>query len=186
MDRKPRSLEMRYLRIEEICRAAVKKPDFETASRKRSAAIDSLLTHRYFGIPIFLGIMFLIFWLTFGVFGSTLSDLFESGIEYITGLCDTALSSANVNENLHSLIIDGVFAGVGSVLSFLPTILILFLFLSVLEGTGYMARVALSQIQCSGKSACPGVRSYPCCSVSGARCPRSCPRARCPRTTARR
>ncbi|NLG53477.1 MAG: ferrous iron transport protein B [Clostridiales bacterium] len=168
MDREAALAEMRYLRIEEICRAAVKKPDFETASRKRSAAIDSLLTHRYFGIPIFLGIMFLIFWLTFGVFGSTLSDLFESGIEYITGLCDTALSSANVNENLHSLIIDGVFAGVGSVLSFLPTILILFLFLSVLEGTGYMARVAfvtdsmLRKIGLSGRSVVSMLLGFGC------------------------
>ena len=130
--------------------------------------IDSVLTHKYFGIPIFLGIMMLIFWLTFGVVGATLSGAFESVIEAATNLIDRGLTAYGINPVVHSLVIDGICSGVGAVLSFLPTIVVLFFFLSVLEDSGYMARVAfvmdklLRKIGLSGRSFVPMLIGFGC------------------------
>ena len=130
--------------------------------------IDRILTHKVFAIPIFLGIMLLVFWLTFGVVGSTLSDLFAAGIGLVTNLADEALTRLDVAPMLHALIIDGIFAGVGSVLGFMPTIVTLFFFLSILEDSGYMARVAfvmdklLRKIGLSGRSFVPMVIGFGC------------------------
>lgn len=160
--------DMRYDYIERLCADAVVKRQGETKEQIRSQRIDAVLTHKYFAIPIFLGIMLLVFWLTFGVFGAALSDLFSMGIDYVTEATDALLSSWNVNVALHSLIIDGVFAGVGSVLSFLPTIVVLFFFLSLLEDSGYMARVAfvmdklLRKIGLSGRSFVPMLIGFGC------------------------
>lgn len=160
--------DMRYDYIERLCQAAVVKRQGETKEQRRSQRIDSVLTHKYFAIPIFLGIMLLVFWLTFGVFGAALSDLFSMGIDYVTNAADALLTSWKVNAALHSLIIDGVFAGVGSVLSFLPTIVVLFFFLSLLEDSGYMARVAfvmdklLRKIGLSGRSFVPMLIGFGC------------------------
>lgn len=135
---------------------------------ERSIKIDKLLTHKYLAIPIFLCIMLFTFWLTFGVIGTNLSDLLSLGIDKVTDLTDAALTAAGVSEWLHMLIIDGVFAGVGSVLSFLPIILTLFLLLSVLEDSGYMARVAfvmdklLRKIGLSGRSFVPMLIGFGC------------------------
>lgn len=134
----------------------------------RSVQIDRILTHKVFAIPIFLGIMLLVFWLTFGVVGSTLSDLFAAGISLVTNLADEALTRLDVAPMLHALIIDGIFAGVGSVLGFMPTIVTLFFFLSILEDSGYMARVAfvmdklLRKIGLSGRSFVPMVIGFGC------------------------
>ena len=130
--------------------------------------IDSVLTHKYFGIPIFLGIMMLIFWLTFGVVGATLSGAFESVIEAATNLIDRGLTAYGINPVVHSLVIDGICSGVGAVLSFLPTIVVLFFFLSILEDSGYMARVAfvmdklLRKIGLSGRSFVPMLIGFGC------------------------
>ena len=140
-DREAALADMRYSYIEQICAGAVHKPG-DTAEQLRSVQIDRILTHKVFAIPIFLGIMLLVFWLTFGVVGSTLSDLFAAGISLVTNLADEALTRLDVAPMLHALIIDGIFAGVGSVLGFMPTIVTLFFFLSILEDSGYMARVA--------------------------------------------
>lgn len=101
----------------------------ETVEQQRSVKIDRILTHKVFAIPIFLGIMLLVFWLTFGVVGTTLSDLFGEGIAYVTALADAALTRMDIAPALHSLVIDGIFAGVGAVLGFMPTIVTLFFFL---------------------------------------------------------
>ena len=136
-----------------------------SCGRYRSTGI---LTHKVFAIPIFLGIMLLVFWLTFGVVGSTLSDLFAAGISLVTNLADEALTRLDVAPMLHALIIDGIFAGVGSVLGFMPTIVTLFFFLSILEDSGYMARVAfvmdklLRKIGLSGRSFVPMVIGFGC------------------------
>ena len=159
--------DMRYSYIEQICAGAVHKPG-DTAEQLRSVQIDRILTHKVFAIPIFLGIMLLVFWLTFGVVGSTLSDLFGEGISLVTNLADNALIRLDVDPMLHSLIIDGIFAGVGSVLGFMPTIVTLFFFLSILEDSGYMARVAfvmdklLRKIGLSGRSFVPMVIGFGC------------------------
>ena len=158
---------MRYSYIEQICAGAVHKPG-DTAEQLRSVQIDRILTHKVFAIPIFLGIMLLVFWLTFGVVGSTLSDLFAAGISLVTNLADEALTRLDVAPMLHALIIDGIFAGVGSVLGFMPTIVTLFFFLSILEDSGYMARVAfvmdklLRKIGLSGRSFVPMVIGFGC------------------------
>lgn len=166
-DREAAMADMRYAFIDKICFASVHKMG-ETKEHLRSVRIDNILTHKYFAMPIFLGIMLLIFWLTFGVFGSALSDLLSLGIEQVTTLTNTALVAADVSPALRSLIIDGVFVGVGSVLSFLPTIVLLFCFLSILEDSGYMARVAfvmdklLRKIGLSGRSFVPMLIGFGC------------------------
>jgi ferrous iron transport protein B len=166
-DREAAMADMRYAFIENICRACVKK-EGHSKEHLRSVKIDNFLTHKYFAMPIFLGIMLVIFWLTFNVVGSGLSDLLGMGIDSVTRLADNALSNVDVNPALHSLIINGVFAGVGSVLSFLPIIVVLFFFLSILEDSGYMARVAfvmdklLRKIGLSGRSFVPMLIGFGC------------------------
>lgn len=166
-DREAALADMRYDFIENLCRQSVKKSGVNRES-ERSIKIDKLLTHKYLAIPIFLCIMLFTFWLTFGVIGTNLSDLLSLGIDKVTDLTDAALTAAGVSEWLHMLIIDGVFAGVGSVLSFLPIILTLFLLLSVLEDSGYMARVAfvmdklLRKIGLSGRSFVPMLIGFGC------------------------
>lgn len=168
MDREAAFADLRYQYIAELCRETVVKEKKDTHGRARSTKIDKWLTHRIWGIPIFIAVMFAIFYLTFDVFGGTLSDLLSTGINFITGLTDAALTSAGANETLHSLVIDGIFAGVGSVLSFLPIIVVLFFFLSLLEDSGYMARVAfvmdqlLRKIGLSGKSLVPMLIGFGC------------------------
>ncbi|MEG2377916.1 MAG: ferrous iron transport protein B, partial [Clostridia bacterium] len=168
MDREAAFADLRYRYIGELCEKTVVKTQDETHGRGRSVKLDALLTHRIFAIPIFIGIMFAIFALTFGVIGGTLRDLLSGGIEFLTHAADTALAAAGVNAVLHSLIIDGIFAGVGSVLSFLPIIVVLFFFLSLLEDSGYMARVAfvmdqlLRKIGLSGKSLVPMLIGFGC------------------------
>ncbi len=140
-DREAALADMRYNYIESICRDSVVKRQ-ETHEQVRSERIDRLLTHKYLGIPIFFLIMFLIFWLTFSVIGAPLQDLLGTGIDWCTAQLAGLLERVGVAEWLQSLLIDGVCAGVGSVLSFLPIIVFLFFFLSLLEDSGYMARVA--------------------------------------------
>lgn len=159
--------DMRYTFIEKICESAVVKCH-ESREHLRSVKIDNVLTNKYLALPLFLIIMVLIFWLTFGVIGSFLSDLLALGIDKLTELADTALTYYGINPVVHSLVIDGVFAGIGSVLSFLPLIVVLFFFLSVLEDTGYMARVAfvmdklLRKIGLSGRSFVPMIIGFGC------------------------
>lgn len=160
--------DMRYDFIENLCSECVHKKHAQTKGQIRSIKIDAVLTHKFFAIPIFLCIMFFVFWITFGVVGSALSDLFSTGIDYVTSLADTLLVNLNVSEWLRSLVIDGVFAGVGSVLSFMPTIVVLFFMLSILEDSGYMARVAfvmdklLRKIGLSGRSFVPMLIGFGC------------------------
>ena len=166
-DREAALADMRYDFIETLCEDCVVKGR-ESRESLRSIKIDSLLTHKYLAIPIFLGIMMLIFWLTFGVFGSILSDLLSAGIDGLTSLVSGWLTLYGINPVVHSLVIDGVFAGVGSVLSFLPIIVVLFFFLSILEDSGYMARVAfvmdklLRKIGLSGRSFVPMLIGFGC------------------------
>lgn len=166
-DREAALADMRYCYIEKICSEAVVKRQ-ETKEQQRSEKIDEILTHKYFGIPIFLGIMFFIFWMTFNVIGAPLQELLETLIDKFTGLTSDALIGIGVSDWVHSLVIDGIFAGVGSVLSFLPIIVILFFFLSFLEDSGYMARVAflmdklLRKIGLSGRSFVPMLIGFGC------------------------
>jgi ferrous iron transport protein B len=166
-DREAALADMRYTFIEALCAAAVTKGSV-SREHLRSVKIDSVLTHKYFAIPIFLGVMLLIFWLTFGVLGTALSDLLSQGIELLTAWADAGLTAYGINPVVHSLIIDGMFAGVGSVLSFLPIIVVLFFFLSMLEDSGYMARVAfvmdklLRKIGLSGRSFVPMLIGFGC------------------------
>lgn len=159
--------DMRYAFIETVCEKAVVKCK-ESREHHRSVKIDSVLTNKYLALPLFLVIMLLIFWLTFGVIGSFLSDLLSLGIDKLTAVTDSALTAYGINEVVHSLIIDGIFAGIGSVLSFLPIIVVLFFFLSILEDTGYMARVAfvmdklLRKIGLSGRSFVPMIIGFGC------------------------
>ena len=159
--------DMRYAFIESVCEKAVVKCK-ESREHHRSVKIDSVLTNKYLALPLFLVIMLLIFWLTFGVIGSFLSDLLSLGIDKLTAVTDSALTAYGINEVVHSLIIDGIFAGIGSVLSFLPIIVVLFFFLSILEDTGYMARVAfvmdklLRKIGLSGRSFVPMIIGFGC------------------------
>lgn len=167
MDREAALADARYKYIENLCAQLVVKPH-ETKGQRRSVRIDRILTHRILAIPIFLGIMMFIFWITFGVVGATLSDWFSGGIDFLIGLLDRGLETAQVNETLRSLLIDGVCSGVGSVLSFLPTIVLLFFLLSILEDSGYMARVAfvmdnlLRKIGLSGRSFVPMLIGFGC------------------------
>lgn len=167
MDRNAALADMRYSYIERICSKTVIKAK-ESKEHIRSLKIDSVLTNRFLALPLFVAIMALIFWLTFNVIGAFLSDLLAGGIDYITGIADDFLTSYELNPIVHSLVIDGIFAGVGSVLSFLPIIVTLFFFLSILEDTGYMARVAfvmdklLRKLGLSGRSFVPMLIGFGC------------------------
>ena len=159
--------DMRYTYIAKVTGDCVHRLG-ETIEQKRSTKIDSVLTSRFWAIPIFLGIMSLIFYCTFGLFGKWLSDWFGTGLDWITAALDRALTAYGLSAPAHSLIIDGLCAGIGSVLSFMPTILVLFFFLALLEDTGYMARVAfvmdsaLRKIGLSGKSFVPMLIGFGC------------------------
>ena len=167
LDRNAALADMRYSFIEKLVREAVVKPS-ESKQHKRSVQADKILTGKYTAIPIFIGVMFLIFFLTFHVIGAFLSDLLALGIDKLTLAVDAALTAYGLNPVVQSLIIDGIFEGVGSVLSFLPVIVTLFFFLSILEDTGYMARVAfvmdklLRRIGLSGKSIVPMLIGFGC------------------------
>ena len=156
-DRMAALADMRFSFIEGVCAECVVKPH-ESREHARSVAADRILTGKYTAIPVFIGIMALVFWLTFDVVGQRLSDLLALGIEWVTAQTDAALTAFGLNPVVHSLVIDGVFAGVGSVLSFLPIIVVLFILLSILEDSGYMARVAfvmdklLRRLGLSGRS----------------------------------
>ena len=166
-DKEAALADMRYAYIENLCASTVHKP-VHTDAQMRSVKIDYYLTHKYFALPIFVAIMGLIFWLTFDVIGSFLSSLLEEGIDAVTATADAALTALDISAPMHSLIIDGIFPGVGSVLSFLPTIITLFFFLSLLEDSGYMARVAfvmdklLRKIGLSGRSFVPMLIGFGC------------------------
>lgn len=157
----------RFHSIINICRQTVKKPH-ESKERLRSQKIDQFLTGKYTGIPAFIGIMGIVFFLTFNVIGSFLQGILENGVSIVTNYVDTLLTLAQINVALHSLIIDGIFNGVGTVLSFLPIIVTLFFFLSILEDSGYMARVAfimdklLRKIGLSGRSIVPMLIGFGC------------------------
>lgn len=166
-DREAALADMRYTYIEALCAECVVKHQ-ETLEQQRSEKIDRFLTHKYLGIPIFLLIMMTIFWLTFSVIGAPLQDLLSAWIDRFTAMLSNVLIAADVTPWLHSLIINGVCAGVGSVLSFLPIIVLLFFFLSLLEDSGYMARVAfvmdklLRKIGLSGRSFVPMLIGFGC------------------------
>ena len=182
MDRAAAVADMRFSFIREVCGAAVVKPR-ESKEHARSAKIDKILTGKYTAIPAFLGIMGIVFWLTFNVIGAWLQELMALAVDFLAGLADTALKGANVNEVLQSLIIDGIFNGVGSVLSFLPIIVTLFFFLSLLEDSGYIARVAfvmdklLRKIGLSGRSIVPMLIGFGC-TVPGVMATRTLPSER--------
>ena len=167
LDRNAALADMRYSFIEKLVKDAVVKPK-ESRQHKRSVQADKILTGKYTAIPIFIGVMFLIFFLTFHVIGAFLSDLLALGIDRLTQIVDAALTAYGLNPVVQSLIIDCIFEGVGSVLSFLPVIVTLFFFLSILEDTGYMARVAfvmdklLRRIGLSGKSIVPMLIGFGC------------------------
>ena len=166
-DRMAALADMRFSFIEGVCNACVVKPR-ESREHLRSVAADRVLTGKYTAIPVFILIMVLVFWLTFDVVGQRLSDLLEMGIAWVTAQVDAGLTAFGVNPVVHSLVIDGVFAGVGSVLSFLPIIVVLFTLLSVLEDSGYMARVAfvmdkiLRKLGLSGRSFVPMLIGFGC------------------------
>ena len=167
LDRNAALADMRYTFIESVVADTVIKA-VESPEHARSVKIDRILTGRFTAIPVFIGIMLVIFFLTFNVIGSFLSDLLALGIDSLTALVDSALTSYGLNPVVHSLVIDGIFAGVGSVLSFLPIIVTLFFFLSILEDTGYMARIAfvmdklLRKIGLSGRSIVPMLIGFGC------------------------
>ena len=167
LDRNAALADMRYTFIEGVVAASVVKCH-ESKEHARSMKIDRILTGKYTALPMFLVVMFLTFYLTFNVIGQWLSDLLQLGIDALTGVVDAALTAYGINPVVHSLIIDGVFAGVGSVLVFLPIIVTLFFFLSILEDTGYMARVAfvmdkpLRKIGLSGRSIVPMLIGFGC------------------------
>ena len=166
-DREAALADMRYQFIEDVCGKCVVKAG-ESREYRRSVRLDDILTHRIWAFPSFLGIMFLVFWLTFGVIGQPLSDLLVHGIDAFSGLVDRALTAYGLNPIVHSLLIDGIFSGVGAVLSFVPIIVTLFFFLSILEDSGYMARVAyvmdkpLRKIGLSGRSFVPMLMGFGC------------------------
>lgn len=181
-DRAAAIADMRFSFIQRLCERAVVKPK-ESKEHERSRKIDCILTGKYTAIPTFIGIMALIFWLTFNVIGAWLQELLENGISALTEIVDSFLGALNINDVLHSLIIDGVFNGVGSVLSFIPIIVILFFFLSLLEDSGYMARVAfvtdklLRKIGLSGRSIVPMLIGFGC-TVPGVMASRTLPSER--------
>ena len=166
-DRMAALADMRFQFIEELCRDTVVKPT-ESKEYRRSLSIDKILTGKYTALPTFVCIMALVFYLTFGLIGKYLSDWLEMGIDWFTNLCDKGLTLYGINPIVQSLVIDGIFAGVGSVLSFLPTIVVLFFFLSILEDSGYMARIAfvmdrpLRKIGLSGRSFVPMLIGFGC------------------------
>ncbi len=167
LDRNAALADMRYSFIEKVVAASVVKCH-ESREHIRSMKMDSVLTGKYTAIPVFLAVMLLVFFLTFNVIGSWLSDLLGAGIDALGGAVDRALAAYGINPVVHSLVIDGIFAGVGSVLSFLPIIVVLFFFLSILEDTGYMARVAfvmdkpLRKLGLSGRSFVPMLIGFGC------------------------
>ena len=182
LDRAAAIADMRFSFIRHLTEACVVKPH-ESKERERSRKIDQILTGKYTAIPSFIGIMALVFWLTFNVIGAWLQGLLEQFIGWLTELADAGMTAWNVNDALHSLIINGIFNGVGSVLSFLPIIVTLLFFLSLLEDTGYMARVAfvmdklLRKIGLSGRSIVPMLVGFGC-SVPGVRASRTLPSER--------
>lgn len=182
LDRSAAIADMRFSFIHKLVRQCVIKPR-ESKERERSRKIDRFLTGKYTAIPSFIGIMALVFWLTFNVVGAWLQTVLEQGIDKLGRLADLAMTKGNVNEVVHSLVIDGIFNGVGSVLSFLPIIVTLFFFLSLLEDTGYMARVAfvmdklLRKIGLSGRSIVPMLIGFGC-SVPGVMASRTLPSER--------
>ena len=182
LDRSAGIAQMRFQYIEDVCGEAVVKPK-ESKEHIRSRSIDRFLTGKYTGIPAFIGIMGIVFWLTFSVVGAFLQGLLESGITYLTELVDLAMQEAHVAGVLHSLVIDGIFNGVGGVLSFLPIIVTLFFFLSLLEDSGYMARVAfimdklLRKLGLSGRSIVPMLIGFGC-TVPGVMASRTLPSER--------
>lgn len=167
LDHEAAMADMRYSYIEQLCKDAVHK-EGETVALARSVRIDRYLTHKYLSIPIFLFTMFMVFWLTFDVIGGNLRKLLDAGIAAVTADADAALTAAGVSAPVHSLIIEGAFAGMGSVLSFVPIIVVLFFFLSLLEDTGYMSRIAfvmdklLRKIGLSGSSFVPMLIGFGC------------------------
>jgi ferrous iron transport protein B len=167
MDRAAAIADMRYDFIERVCEATVVKPK-ESRERLRSEKIDRILTGKYTAIPCFVLIMLVVFYLTFNVIGLALQNLIAFGLDKLSGVVDQGLTAAGVNEGLHSLIIDGIFNGVGSVLSFLPIVVVLFFFLSLMEDSGYIARVAffmdklLRRIGLSGRSIVPLLIGFGC------------------------
>ena len=167
LDRNAAIADMRFSFIEKVCHQTVVKPK-ESKEHIRSQKIDRILTGKYTAIPCFVGIMVAVFYLTFNVIGACLQDLLALGIDALTELTDHALTAANVNPAIHGLVIDGIFAGVGSVLSFLPVIVTLFFFLSLMEDSGYIARVAffmdklLRKIGLSGRSIVPMLIGFGC------------------------
>ena len=182
LDRAAAIADMRFSFIQELVAQTVVKPH-ESKEQLRSNRIDKFLTGKYTAIPAFIAIMGLVFFLTFNVIGLFFQNLMEAGIDALTGAVDTLLTNWNINEAIHSLIIDGVFTGVGSVLSFLPIIVVLFFFLSMLEDTGYMARVAfvmdklLRRIGLSGRSIVPMLIGFGC-TVPGVMASRTLPSER--------
>lgn len=187
LDRSAAIAHMRFDFIERVCEETVVKPR-ESKEHVRSTKIDSVLTGKYTAIPCFVGIMALVFWLTFGVIGAFLSDILDMGITGLGDLVDSWMTAANVNSVLHGLVIDGIFNGVGSVLGFLPIIVTLFFFLSLLEDSGYMARVAfvmdklLRKIGLSGRSIVPMLIGFGC-TVPGVMASRTLPSERDRRMT---
>ena len=167
MDREAALADMRFTFIEKLCEETVVKPS-ESREHKRSVAIDRILTGKYTAIPCFIGIMALVFLMTFHLIGAWLSDLMTQGIDLLVAWIDQGLTAYQINPVVHSLVVDGVCSGVGSVLSFLPTIVTLFFFLAILEDTGYMARVAfvmdklLRHIGLSGRSFVPMLIGFGC------------------------
>ncbi len=167
MDREAALAKMRFTFIDKICKKAVVRPQ-ESRERARSRKIDKVLTGKYTAIPSFIVIMSLIFYLTFGVIGLYLQNLMDMGISALSSLCENAMITFKVNEVIRSLIIDGIFVGVGSVLSFLPIIVVLFFFLSLLEDSGYMARIAFvmdkifRKLGLSGRSFVPMIIGFGC------------------------
>ena len=182
LDRAAAIAQMRFAYIEDVCSEAVIKPK-ESREHLRSRKIDRFLTGKYTGIPAFVGIMAVVFWLTFNVIGAFLQGLLESGITALTDVVDHAMTAAHVNSVVHSLVIDGIFSGVGGVLSFLPIIVTLFFFLSLLEDSGYMARVAfimdklLRKLGLSGRSIVPMLVGFGC-TVPGVMASRTLPSER--------
>jgi len=166
-DREAALADMRYEFIENVCKKAVFK-NTQSKEHIRSIKIDNILTHKFLAIPLFLLIISLVFWLTFGVIGAGLSDLLSAAIDKFTNYSNAALERFGLSATIHSLIIDGIFAGVGSVLGFLPLIVVLFFFMSLLEDSGYMARVAfvmdklLRKIGLSGRSFVPMLLGFGC------------------------
>ena len=167
LDRSAAIADMRFSFLQRVCGQTVRKPA-ESRERVRSERLDRILTGKYTALPAFIGVMGLVFWLTFNVVGAWLQELLEAGIDALTGIVDGTLSAMGVNEVIHGLIVDGVFAGVGSVLSFLPIIVVMFFFLSLLEDSGYIARVAffmdklLRKIGLSGRSIVPMLIGFGC------------------------